>query len=267
MSSATSMPPATSSPGTSAGRGRYGFLATPRWLVLLSVAGLLAGTMVGLGFWQLSRYQERTAINERINAAGHASPRPVTEVLDASRAAPDSTAWSRVTATGEYDTAKEILIRSRTVSGSVGFEVITPLVLDDGTALLVDRGWVPPGRGGAAALPDVPAAPLGQVTVVGRVHLPESGGDQPVAVSGQLQARRIDPARLASALPYPVLGGYLLLHQQDPPASDQLVTIPLRYEESGQNLSYMVQWWLFAVIALVGTGFLVRREARHRTGG
>jgi cytochrome oxidase assembly protein ShyY1 len=248
---------------TSTRPGRYGFLTTPRWLALVGVALLLIATMVGLGFWQLSRYHERTAINERIDAAGRTSPRPVTEVLDPSRPAPEEVAWTRVTATGEYDTEHQILIRGRTVSGSVGFEVVTPLVLDDGTAVLVDRGWVPPGRGGAAALPEVPVAPAGEVTVVGRVHLPESGGDQPVAVSGQSQARRIDPARLAAALPYPVLGGYVLAHQQDPPA-DGFVVIPVRYEESGQNLSYLVQWWLFAVITLVGTGFLVRREARHR---
>jgi cytochrome oxidase assembly protein ShyY1 len=253
------------SASTSTRPGRYGFLTTPRWLVLLGVAALAAATMVGLGFWQLSRYQERTAINERIEAAGHADPRPVTQVLGPFRP-PEGIAWTRVRATGEYDPEHEILIRGRTVSGSVGFEVITPLVLDDGSAVLVDRGWVPPGKGGATALPDVPAPPTGEVTVVGRVHLPESGGDQPAPVSGQLQARRVDPARLASALPYPVLGGYLLAYQQEPPSAGRLAAIPVRYEESGQNLSYLVQWWLFAVITLAGTGFLARREARQRGG-
>jgi len=252
VSATTSIPP-----------HRYGFLKTPRWLVLLSVAALAAATMVGLGFWQLSRYHERTAINERIEAAGRGAPRPVTEVLDRSRP-PQNVAWARVTATGEYDPEHEVLIRGRTVSGSVGFEVVTPLVLDDGTAVLVDRGWVPPGKGGATALPEVPAPPAGEVTVVGRVHLPESGGDQPAPVSGALQARRIDPERLASALPYPVFGGYLLAHQQDPPSAGRLAAIPVRYEDSGQNISYTVQWWLFAVITLTGTGLLVRREAGQR---
>ncbi len=248
---------------TSSPTNRYGFLKTPRWLVLLSVATLAATIMVGLGFWQLSRYHERTAINERIETAGRAAPRQVTEVLGRSRPA-QGVAWTRVTATGEYDPEHEILIRGRTVSGSVGFEVVTPLVLDDGTAVLVDRGWVPPGEGDATTLPDVPAAPTGEVTVVGRVHLPESGGDQPAPVSGQLQARRIDPQRLAAALPYPVLGGYLLAHQQEPRSAGRLAAIPVRYEDSGQNISYMVQWWLFAVITLTGTGFLVRREAAQR---
>ena len=48
-----------------------------------------------------------------------------------------------VTVTGRYDPAHEILARVRTLHDNVGFEVITPLVLADGTAVLVDRGWIP----------------------------------------------------------------------------------------------------------------------------
>ncbi|MGH3712859.1 MAG: SURF1 family cytochrome oxidase biogenesis protein [Micromonosporaceae bacterium] len=242
---------------------RYGFLARPRWIALIVVAVALAAVMVGLGFWQLSRYHERTAINERIDAAGKAPPKPLSEVLTVGEAPSPESAWTRVIATGVYDTDHEILIRGRTVSGRVGYEVVTPLVLDDGTAVLVDRGWIPPGRGGATALPDVPAAPRGEVTVVGRVHLPESGGDAAAPVSGRLQAKRIDPAALAPAVGRRAYGGFLLLQRQDPPSDARLVPIPVRYENSGQNLSYVVQWWLFALIALVGPAFLVRREARR----
>ncbi|MGH3647863.1 MAG: SURF1 family cytochrome oxidase biogenesis protein [Micromonosporaceae bacterium] len=242
---------------------RYGFLRRPSWIALLVVAVLLAGGMVGLGFWQLSRYHERTAINERIDAAGRAQPRPLEDVLAVAEAPPPGSAWTRVSATGVYDTDHELLIRQRTVAGRVGYEVVTPLVLDDGTAVLVDRGWIPPGPGGATSLPDVPPAPQGEVTVIGRVHLPESGGDQAAPLDGALVARRIDPAKLDAALPERLYGGYLLLQRQDPPAADALQPIPVRYENAGQNLSYVVQWWLFALIALVGPWYLVRREARR----
>lgn len=260
-------------PGVVPTRGRYGarvsqryrFLAQPRWIALLTVAVVLAAGMVGLGFWQLSRYHERTAINEAIDAAGRAQPRPVDEVLAVAEAPPADAAWVRVTATGTYDTDHELLIRQRTVSGRVGYEVLTPLVLDDGTAVLVDRGWIPPGPGGATSLPDVPAAPSGTVTVVGRVHLPESSGDTAAPLDGTLVARRIDPAKLAAALPHRLYGGYVLLHEQQPAAEKALTPIPVRYENPGQNLSYVVQWWLFSLIALLGPWFLVRREAR-RTG-
>ncbi|MGH3737404.1 MAG: SURF1 family cytochrome oxidase biogenesis protein [Micromonosporaceae bacterium] len=242
---------------------RYAFLARPRWIALLAIAAVLAAVMVGLGFWQLSRYHERTAINERIDAAGRAQPRPLDDVLAVAEAPAGDAAWTRVTATGVYDTDHEILVRQRTLSGRVGYEVLTPLVLDDGTAVLVDRGWIPPGQGGATSLPDVPAAPAGEVTVVGRVHLPESGGDAATRLDGALVSRRIDPAALAGAVPHRLYGGFVLLQTQDPPADSRLSPLPVRYENPGQNLSYVVQWWLFSLIALVGPWFLVRREARR----
>ena len=247
--------------------GRYGFLTSPRWIALFAVAVVLVATMVGLGFWQLSRYQQRTAINEQIDAAGRIEPKPVTDVLEVGKPPPQRHAWTRVTATGTYDPAHEILIRGRTVNGAVGYEVLTPLVLDNGAAVLVDRGWVPPGESGAAALPEVPEPPSGEVTVIGRVHLPESSGDQPAPLSGRQQARRIDPARLASAVGHDVYGGYLLVQRQDPSNDSRFVTIPIQYEDNGQNLSYMIQWWLFSVIVLAGMWFLIRREARQRAAG
>ncbi|MQA26472.1 MAG: SURF1 family protein [Micromonosporaceae bacterium] len=259
VSTSPSTPPAA----TPATGSRYAFLRRPSWIALIVVAVTLASVMVGLGFWQLSRYHERTAINDRVEAAGRAAPRPVTDVLSASRNPSEQTAWTRVTVTGRYDSEHEILVRGRTVSGRVGYEVLTPLVLPGGTAVLVDRGWIPPGEGGAASLPDVPPAPDGEVTLVGRVHLPESSGDTPAEANGALQSRRVDPARIAPAVPYPLLRGYILVQKQTPAADERFTPIPVRYEDPGQNLSYLVQWWLFATIALVGTGFLARREARR----
>ena len=47
----------------------YRFLFTPAWLGRLAVALVLATVMGLLGGWQLSRYEERSAINARIDAA------------------------------------------------------------------------------------------------------------------------------------------------------------------------------------------------------
>ncbi|MGH3662094.1 MAG: SURF1 family cytochrome oxidase biogenesis protein [Micromonosporaceae bacterium] len=259
--------PSTPSTTTSAVTARYGFLRKPRWLVLIAIAVTLAAVMTGLGFWQLSRYHERTAINERIEAAGRAKPQPVTAVLGVSSTPSEDRAWARVKAVGRYDQKHEVLVRGRTVSGRVGYEVLTPLVLPDGSAVLVDRGWVPPGEGGAATPPKVAPAPEGRVEVVGRAHLPESGGERPMKHSGTLQARRVDPARFEAAMPYQLRHGYLISQQQTPASPGRFVTIPVRFEDSGQNASYVVQWWLFALIALVGPAYLIRREARHRASG
>lgn len=253
----------------------YRFLLTPRWLGMLAVVLVAAAGMVQLGNWQLGRYQERTAANDRIDAAEKLPPAPLAEVLPrpggragtAGQAPPADEAWTRVTVTGRYDTTNLVLVRGRTVDSRVGFEVVTPLILADGTAVLVDRGWVPPGQGDATAQPQVPAAPSGEVTVVGRVHMSESHPDSIFRRDGSIETRRITVPQIAGQLPYPIYGAYLLLDDQTPPADPAFSAIPVRHENNWQNGGYVVQWWLFAVMALVGFGWLARREAQSRRDG
>jgi hypothetical protein len=107
----------------------------------------------------------------------------------------------------------------------------------------------------------VPPAPGGEVTVVGQVHLSES---RPVAVErrdGRLDTRRISLPRLAPELPYPVYGAYVLLTQQTPANDDAFTRIPIEHEDAWQNGGYAVQWWIFAVMALVIFGWQARKEA------
>jgi cytochrome oxidase assembly protein ShyY1 len=225
--------------------------------------------MVLLGNWQLSRYHERSAINARIDAAETAAPIPVTAALPrpttAGTAGPRpaaGTAWAKVTITGRYDAAHEIQARGRTNAGEVGFEIVTPLLLDDGTAVLVDRGWVPPAEGGAIAAPSVPPVPTGPVTVVGRVHFSESRPAPLERRDGRIDTRRIAVPQLARELPYPVYGAYVLLTEQTPAADPAFVAIEIDHQNAWQNGGYAVQWWMFAVMALIAFGWQARREAR-----
>jgi cytochrome oxidase assembly protein ShyY1 len=244
--------------------GVYRFLLTPRWLGFAALMLALSAVMVGLGLWQLERYDERSATNARIEAAGRAEPVPVGQVVTVGHAPPVAAAWTRVSATGRYDTAHQVLARDRSQDGSAGYEVLTPLVLTDGSAVLVDRGWLPPGQRGALTAPAVPAPPGGDVTVVGRVHLAESRSDAPLVVDGVTQVRRIDPVRLAGAVPYPLADGYVLLDEQRPVANDKAFTgIPVGHENAAMNAGYVVQWWAFALITLIGFGWVAYRHAHE----
>lgn len=242
----------------------YRFLFSARWLGLIALMLATAATMVGLGMWQLSRYQERSAINDRIDAAAAGPASPLAAVLSRpDQVPPSGAAWTRVAVTGRYDTANQILVRGRTVNDRVGFEVVVPLVLADGSAVLVDRGWVPPSANqGATALPQVPPAPGGQVTVTGRLHLTESRPGPVDRRDGWLETRRISVPRLAEHLPYPVYRAYVLLDEQQPAADKRLVAIPVDHENAWMNAGYVVQWWMFAALTLAALVWLVRREAR-----
>ncbi|GAA2579227.1 SURF1 family protein [Dactylosporangium fulvum] len=246
--------------------GVYRFLATPRWLGYAALTAAAAAVMVLLGFWQLDRYHQRASINERISAGATATPASLTDIVGKPTQGPGSVGpappgdieWTRVRVTGHYDPTREILVRGRTVDGRVGFEVITPLVLSDGTAVLVDRGWVPPAPGGALAAPNVPPAPTGDTTVVGRLRPPESRGGAPQEVNGRSEIRRITPAAIAPALPYPIFDAYVTA--DEPPAG--LTAVRPAKENALQNAGYVLQWWLFAALTVFGFAYLARREAR-----
>ena len=243
----------------------YRFLLTPRWLAAAALTVVAAVIMVLLGNWQLHRYQERSAINARIDAADSTPAVPLASVLARPTAqgkpgaSPgEDAAWTKITVTGRYDPAHEIQARGRTVEGAVGYEIVTPLLLADGTAVLIDRGWVPSKDGDAISAPAAPPAPTGEVTVVGQVHLSESRPAPLAQRDGRIDTRRIAVPKLAAALPFPVYGAYVLVSEPEP----GFVRVPIDHEDAWQNGGYAVQWWLFAVMALLAYGWQARKEAR-----
>ncbi len=227
-------------------------LLTRRWIGLLCLTVIAAAIMVMLGRWQWGRYEMRSAINARIDASQSSQPVPY---------APGVQEWTRVTLTGQYDGNLEILVRNRTVAGRVGFEIVTPLVLEDGSAVLVDRGWVPPHPSGPTVTPPVPAAPAGVVTLTGRVRASESGARVEL-LDGRWQARRIGVGEIASKLPYRVAPTYVLADDEH----TELVPIPSSRENDWLNLGYAIQWWIFAGGSFFGLYWLARRELRQLSG-
>jgi cytochrome oxidase assembly protein ShyY1 len=240
-------------------------LLTPRWLGLLAAALALAATMVFLGKWQLDRYHARAAINDRIAAGESGAAVPVADLLPApGTKTPEPAEWRRVTAAGTFDSAHEVLVRNRSADGQNGLEVLTPLVLADGSAVLVDRGWIPPSPGGPTVAPDVPAAPSGTVTVVGRVHPTERGALDSVVIGGRTQIRHVDTAAIGQAGGYAVRDAYLLAVDGTPGATPVTIGVPTL--NAWQNAAYVVNWWLFAGLTLYGFIYMLRKENQENTG-
>jgi cytochrome oxidase assembly protein ShyY1 len=224
------------------------------WLLVFVVA--LAALFVRLGFWQLHRLHERRAFAASVHRAERHPPRPI-EALIRPGAAPDVIAYHRVTATGTYETGDEVILYGRALHGRPGNHVLTPLLTANGRALIVDRGWVPAGMD----RPPVPAAaaPRGRVTIAGLLLPPE----ETTTGSGKVEAiTRVDLLRIGAGLPYPVYPVYAQLQRQSPPQTGRLpIVLPPPDVTSGPpNLSYAIQWFSFAAIALVGYVVLALRR-------
>ncbi|MBV2363877.1 SURF1 family protein [Streptomonospora sp. NEAU-YY374] len=238
-------------------------------LAFHALVALVVPSFVWLGFWQWGRWEDKAAAAALQEANIAADPVPVRELAAPGEDVPPEDRWRRVTATGRYDTEHELLVRNRDGSAGVGLHVLTPLVTDDGPALLVNRGWIaqPPS---ATAEPEVPPAPEGEVTVTGRLQYSETPENTGIRVREGLpegQIMIVDVDTIAEDLPYPVYGGYAELTEQRPESADAPEPVAAPEVNTGMNLSYAVQWWVFTVIAIGGWIFLMRREVKDARDG
>jgi surfeit locus 1 family protein len=170
-----------------------------------------------------------------------------------------------VRATGRYDASHQLFIDNKVHAGRPGFDVIAPLELPpSGRYVLVDRGWTAQGAS-RSALPDVPV-PAGTVTVTGRVNLPpqryfELGESAPGPLWENLDLKRIAAATGLDLLP-------IVVEQTDPVVPPDALVRERRLPDPGsqQNISYMLQWYSFAALAIILWLTLNWREREAQDG-
>lgn len=247
----------------------YRFLLSRQWVILTLLGLVLIPVMIKLGFWQLHRHQDRVARNDLIARSLDAPAVPVDRLTAPGRPVSRDDTWHAVTATGTYDSRHEVVVRQRTGSDeqSIGYFVVTPLLLTDSRAVLVNRGWIPAGSD-LTKFPEVPAAPRGEVTVTGRLRADETSASSGIKDKKGLPDRQvmlINSERQAKELDRAVLGGYIELTTSSPKGTGQPDPVPAPDHSSiGTHMAYAVQWWLFAAGVPAGWIVLVRRERRDR---
>jgi cytochrome oxidase assembly protein ShyY1 len=248
----------------------YRFLLSRQWVILTLLGLALIPAMIKLGFWQLHRHESRVAHNKLISASLAAEPVPFDRLSGPGHGPAEDDQFRTARATGRYDAGHEVVVRQRTGADekSIGYFVVTPLIRDDGSAVLVNRGWIEAG-GDLTRFPDVPAPPRGKVTVTGRVMADETSQASGIKDKRGLPPRQvmlINSRQQAAALDRPVLRGYLQLTATSPKsAGRQPQPVPEPDHSSiGPHMAYAVQWWLFAAAVPFGWATLVRRERRDR---
>jgi len=229
------------------------------WTSLLVVAAIAIA--VRLGFWQLDRHSQRQATIRHIQAM-QAMP-----VLDLNaRPLPadlDSMEYRQVKVTGRYDFAHQVglrnQVRSRMLGTDPGIALVTPLLLEDGKAVLVERGWIP--------LDDSEPAHWSQFDQPGMVSL--TGILRVSLEKGEIGRALVDPTlspgqvgldfwnfvnlpRLQEQMPYPILPVYI---QPDPSNDPQALPYTLVEEpdlDPGAHVGFALQWFFYAGLLLIG---------------
>jgi cytochrome oxidase assembly protein ShyY1 len=245
-------------------------LREPRFAALTALMILVALVCVGAGAWQVYRLDYKIRANSELRHNAHDQPAPVASILPLVGArAPGTHAieYRPAAATGQYDAAHQVLVRKQNLDGRNGYWVLTPFDTTGGT-LLVVRGFVAqPDSGGA---PAVPPPPVGTVSIVTRIQPSQSASDEAAKLDGQVES--VNASDQATRLGRPVFDGYGQLLGGQPGTSglgivpDPSLSNPAGGAVEPQHLAYVIQWFLFAFLALAAPVVMARSELRDRIG-
>jgi cytochrome oxidase assembly protein ShyY1 len=239
----------------------FRFLLSRRWAGFTVFVLILAYGTWWLGQWQFDRLEDRKASNQIVRTNEHAEPAPVSDVLAPGQKVAEKDEWRRVTATGTYAVEDTIIWRYRTPDDAKGVDIVVPLVLADGSAVLVDRGWLQTES--QDEFEDLPAPPSGEVTITGWVRADGTGDSTEVAqVDGYHATRALSSNQIAKVVDEPLLTGWLHLDTESPDPATQLRQADLPELDNGPHFFYGLQWWFFGILAIAGFFYLMYDERR-----
>ncbi len=247
---------------------------TRRMVVLLLVVVVVAAVCTRLGFWQFDRAGIRgeralEVTKEELLAAPAV---PVTDVLAPQTAFTTEHFGRRVTLEGRFDATQQVLVPGRHIDGQEATLVVTAFHVDggphDGAIMPVLRGWFPGAvtellEAGGGVRATAPPPPGGRLEIVGMLSDSEAAGDSGLPEGF---ADGISAGELAQVWGTPMYSAYLVLEE---PAQQGLSAAPSPVEEleadpNLQSLAYAVEWWAFALFAVVFWLKVLRDDVRER---
>ena len=235
-----------------------------RWLI--TAAALAAAALTAkLGLWQLDRAHQKLAMQAAIEERARlpAIDQVATLAADASMAVLQH--HRLLILAGRWSAAHTVYLDNRQMSGRVGFFVVTPLVLDDGTALLVQRGWMPRDFQQRSRIAEVPTV-AGRIVAQGRIAPPptrlfEFGADE----GGRIR-QNLDVDVFARETGLRLRPMSLLLAESEAGTGDGLQRDwPAPSAGIAKNRAYAAQW--FALSALILVLYVWFQLIQPRRGG
>ena len=243
----------------------------PRSAIVTLAALALCLATARLGWWQLDRAAQKLELQDLQLRQRELPPLGAAE-LPGTPGAARVQSQRRVELSGEWLPAATVYLDNRVMDGRTGFYAVTPLRLDDGSAVLVQRGWLPRDPADRMRI-GVPAPPAGAVRVSGRIaaalsrayELGEAGSGpirqnldiEKFATETGLKLRPLSAFELDES-PLPSAG--------QPPRPDQLLRDwPLPAADVHKHHGYAFQWFALSVLTIaLYVWFQILRPRRRR---
>lgn len=215
------------------------------WPTVIAIPAVIV--MLGLGTWQVQRLHWKEGLIAERTARTAAAPVALPRAGDDLAAAE----YRRASVTGAFLHERELYLAARSRNGNPGYDVVTPFLLADGHAVLVDRGWVPLERKDPARRSEGQVA--GTVTVDGVIRVPRGQSwltpdnepdrniwfwiDLPAMAKAAGLAGEVAPVYLEAG-PAPNPGGF-------PIGGQTRIDLP------NDHLQYAITWYALAVALAV----------------
>jgi len=229
----------------------------PAAIVVLFLTIALTGCLLALGTWQVQRLFWKLDLIERVDVRAHAEPVDAPAASDwPALGNPSDYEYRRVKLTGTLLNDREVQVYTVTDLGP-GYWVMTPLRRDDGSSIIVNRGFVPSDRRDPSSRAG--GEPTGNVGIVGLMRAPETGGlflrtNDPA--NGRWYSRNIPQITQASGLsdvaPFYVDADATPNPGGLPVGGKTMLTFP------NNHLSYAVTWYILAAMVVAAGWYVLR---------
>lgn len=233
---------------------------------LIVLVAALAGTALTarLGVWQLDRAAQKNTLQATLDERRALPPLPAAELARDEATAAAQHHRSTVLE-GRWLPQHTVYLQNRPMAGRTGFFVVTPLLLADGSAVAVQRGWLPRDLMDRTKV-SAPPLPEGPVQVAGRIAPPPSRlAELGEAAAGPIR-QNLDLVVYTTEIGRPLRP--LSIVQEDGPltAADGLLRQwPRPAADVHKHYGYAFQWFSLATLILgLYVWFQLIRPRRRR---
>ena len=235
------------------------------WIITTILVVFGVGLCIRLGIWQLDRLEQRRAFNSHVEAMWNAPPVKIPD--DVSSIQLKDMEYRSVIAQGVYDFSSQVALRNQYSQDRYGYHLLTPLVVGEGTAVIVDRGWIP-SEGNDNPSNWTVYNKNADTEISGIIRLgqskPDVGGRPDPTLAPDQDGLKfwnnVNLVRLQNQMPYDLLDIYI---QLDPVPENTTLPIPFQPEielTEGPHLGYAGQWFTFALILAAGYPYYIFRK-------
>ena len=212
--------------------------------------------MLNLGFWQLSRLDEKRKFNSVLSTHSSTPVQSLNEAVPAKWNKATSE-WLRVSVTGSYDFSKAVTIINRSQDGTAGYNSVVPFTSTNNRTILVNRGFVP-------LVMEAPVAPTGEIKIIGYLRASQSRsalGPIDTTEAGNTEFQRFDIPLISAHVGKTIEPMFLQLITESPAGESQWpAKVALPPLDEGTHMSYALQWFFFCLVAFTAWVVVIRRK-------